>query len=83
MYVTMEHGHHSERQVAEMAAIARRLDWVLMIRPVDSAPSTLRKCMDLGCSGLVLPNVESAAELGQYPIVTLEKQVPNMIGNLV
>jgi 2-keto-3-deoxy-L-rhamnonate aldolase RhmA len=63
MYVTMEHGHHSERQVAEMAAIARRLDWVLMIRPVDSAPATLRKCMDLGCSGLVLPNIESAAEL--------------------
>ena len=63
MYVTMEHGHHSDQQVAEMAAIARRLDWVLMIRPIDSTPATLRKCMDLGCSGLVLPAIESAAEL--------------------
>jgi hypothetical protein len=52
MYVTMEHGHHSEQQVADMAAVAWRLDRVLMIRPVDSTPATLRKCMDLGCSGL-------------------------------
>ena len=64
----MEHGHHSDEQVAQMCAIARQLDWVLMIRPnVDrydsSAAQTLRKAMDLGCSGLVLPNIESAKDL--------------------
>lgn len=69
MYVTMEHGIHSDEQVMQMCAIARQLDWVVMIRPcVDSyangsAAATLRKCMDLGCSGLVLPNVETTEDL--------------------
>ena len=40
-----------------------------MIRPcVDSyangsTAATLRKCMDMGCSGLVLPNVETVEDL--------------------
>eukprot|EP01052_Picozoa_sp_SAG31_P040192 SAG31_NODE_5763_length_2338_cov_2.584636_1_plen_249_part_00 len=70
MYVTMEHGTHSDEQVAQMCATARQLDWVVMIRPCvgdsysnGSAAATLRKCMDMGCSGLVLPNVETLEDL--------------------
>ena len=36
----------------------------------------------VGCN-LGLIRSCSALEVGEYPIVTLEKQLPNMIGNLV
>jgi hypothetical protein len=30
-----------------------------------------------------LDSLQAAVKLGLYPIVTLEKQLPNMVGNLV
>ena len=70
MYATMEHGVHSDEQVMQMCTAARQLDWVVMIRPCidaysngSAAAATLRKCMDMGCSGLVLPNVETLEDL--------------------
>lgn len=58
-----EHGVHSDTLVAEVCAMGRQLDFPVLIRPIDTESSTIRRAMDRGPCGLLLPTVESAAEL--------------------
>ncbi|MDP6017669.1 MAG: aldolase/citrate lyase family protein [Candidatus Latescibacteria bacterium] len=58
-----EHGVHGDALVAEVCAVARQVDFPVLIRPVDTESSTIRRAVDRGPCGLLLPTVESAHQL--------------------
>lgn len=58
-----EHGVHSDALVAEVCALGRQLDFPVLIRPIDTQAATIRRAIDRGPCGLLLPAVESAADL--------------------
>ena len=61
--IDREHGAHSDELTAEVCALGRYLDVAVLIRPIDSDYSTIRKAIDLGPCGLLLPTVEGASQL--------------------
>jgi 4-hydroxy-2-oxoheptanedioate aldolase len=63
LIIDMEHGSPNTDIVAEACALGRLIDFPVMIRPVDHEMSTIRKAMDLGPCGFLLPTVQSAADL--------------------
>lgn len=58
-----EHGTHDDTLVAAVCAVGRQLDFPVLIRTVDCQYSTVRRAIDRGPCGLLLPTVESAAQL--------------------
>lgn len=58
-----EHGVHDDTLVAEVCALGRQIDFPVLIRPVDTQASTIRRAIDRGPCGLLLPTVESTAQL--------------------
>ncbi len=58
-----EHGTHADTLVAEVCALGRQVDFPVLIRPVDCETSTIRRAIDRGPCGLLLPTVDSAAQL--------------------
>lgn len=63
LIVDQEHGVHADGLVAEVCALGRQLDFAVLIRPVDTEYATIRRAADRGPCGLLLPSVESSAEL--------------------
>jgi len=58
-----EHGVHADERVAQVCALGRQLDFAVLIRPIDTEYSTIRRAIDRGPCGLLLPTVESAQDL--------------------
>jgi len=59
-----EHGTHSDADVAAVCAAGRILKFPVLVRIVDSGNySMLRRAIDLGCVGLLLPTVETTETL--------------------
>ena len=63
LIIDMEHGVHDPTLVVEMCAMGRLLDFPVLVRPIDLEMSTIRRVMDMGACGMLLPTVESAADL--------------------
>lgn len=63
LIIDLEHGSHGQELVGEVCATGRRLGLPVLIRPRSNDYMTLRHAIDLGCSGLLLAAVESAAQL--------------------
>jgi len=63
LIIDMEHGSPNTDVVAEACALGRLIDFPVLIRPVDHEMSTIRKAIDLGPCGFLLPTVQSAADL--------------------
>ena len=61
--VDREHGAHSDELTAEVCAIGRAIDFAVLIRPIDLTYSTIRKTIDLGPCGMLLPTVENGGQL--------------------
>ncbi len=58
-----EHGVHGDTLVAQVCALGRQVGFAVLIRPIDTATSTIRRAIDRGPCGLLLPTVESKAQL--------------------
>jgi len=58
-----EHGVHSDSLVAEVCALGRQVNFPVLIRPIDTETSTIRRAIDRGPCGLLLPTVESVSQL--------------------
>ena len=58
-----EHGVHSDDLVARVCALGRMVDFPVLIRTIDTAYSTIRRAIDRGPCGFLLPGIESAADL--------------------
>lgn len=63
LIVDMEHGAFGEDLVAEVCTIGRLLEFPVLIRPLYHEYPLLRRSMDLGPCGLLLPCVDSAETL--------------------
>lgn len=63
LIIDLEHMAFDAAMVAEACATGRREDFAVLIRPRDASPESVRIALDLGPSGLLIPNVESAAIL--------------------
>lgn len=63
MIVDQEHGAFPDDRVATVCAVGRMADFAVILRPIDCAYSTIRRAIDLGPCGLLLPGVESTADL--------------------
>ena len=63
LIIDLEHGAHSEQQVAEVCALGRMIDFPVLIRPIDCDYATIRRTIDFGPCGCLLPGVESAIAL--------------------
>lgn len=60
-----EHDTFSPELVGDVCAMGRLLDFAVLIRPIDHTMSTIRKTIDMGPCGMLLPTVESAETLDQ------------------
>jgi 2-keto-3-deoxy-L-rhamnonate aldolase RhmA len=65
LIIDQEHGTHANTLVAEVCALGRMVDFPVLVRPIDCGYSTIRQTIDRGPCGLLLPSVESPAELDQ------------------
>ncbi|MEM7116411.1 MAG: aldolase/citrate lyase family protein [Chloroflexota bacterium] len=63
MIVDMEHGVHAPELVVEICALGRMIDFPILIRPIDLEMSTIRRVLDMGAVGMLLPTVQSATDL--------------------
>ncbi|APZ96530.1 HpcH/HpaI aldolase family protein [Fuerstiella marisgermanici] len=58
-----EHGCHTDETVAQVCQVARLADFPVLMRTVSCELSEIRRAIDLGPCGLLLPNIESASQL--------------------
>jgi 4-hydroxy-2-oxoheptanedioate aldolase len=65
LIIDNEHGAFSPELVQDVCAMGRLLDFAVLIRPIDHTMSTIRKTIDMGPCGMLLPTVESAGTLDQ------------------
>ncbi len=65
LIIDMEHGYHSDQEVAQACQIGRLLDFPVLIRPVSSYPDTVRRTLDLGPCGLMVPAIEGLDQLNE------------------
>lgn len=61
--VDREHGAFSDETVAEFCRVGRLADFAVLVRTLSSEPSVVRRTIDLGPCGILLPNVESTEQL--------------------
>ena len=60
MVVDQEHGAFPDDRVATVCAVGRMADFAVILRPIDCAYSTVRRAIDLGPCGLLLPGGRGA-----------------------
>jgi 2-keto-3-deoxy-L-rhamnonate aldolase RhmA len=65
MIIDNEHGAFSPELMADVCAAGRLADLAVLMRPISHDMNTIRKSIDMGPCGLLLPNVNSAAVLDQ------------------
>jgi 2-keto-3-deoxy-L-rhamnonate aldolase RhmA len=63
MIVDCEHGPHDQEAIAAACQIGRLIDFPVLIRPISCAYDVVRRAIDLGPCGLMLPSVEDPAQL--------------------
>ncbi len=61
--IDKEHIEHDDTLIADACRIGRMLDFAVLIRPARTDAESVRLAMDLGACGLMLPMIESAAQL--------------------
>lgn len=61
--VDREHGAFSDETVAEICRIGRLANFAVLVRTISCEPSVVRRTIDLGPCGILLPNVETTEQL--------------------
>lgn len=61
--VDCEHGPHDATTIAEACAVGRMLDFPVLIRPISYEYDQVRRAIDMGPCGLMIPSVETPAQL--------------------
>jgi len=65
LIVDMEHGYHSDQDVARSCQIGRLLQFPVLVRTVSSDPDTVRRALDFGPCGLMFPAIEGREQLNE------------------
>src|SRR5687768_17088874 len=59
--IDMEHSSPSIETVADMAVLARALEFPLIVRPPEGSRAWITRLLDVGVSGLHIPQVDTPA----------------------
>lgn len=85
LVVDREHGPHSDEVVAQVCQVGRLAGFPVLMRTVSCETSVIRRAMDMGPSGLLLPCIESTAQLDMVQEAVLMpprgKRRPGGMGN--
>ena len=65
LIIDSEHGDFTDEAVSQICQIGRLANFPVMVRAISCEMSVIRRTMDLGPCGILLPNVESTEELDQ------------------
>lgn len=65
LIIDREHGCFSDETVAHVCQTGRLADFPVLVRTVSTETSIIRRIVDLGPCGILLPNVETTAELDE------------------
>lgn len=65
LIIDCEHGDFSDELVAQICQVGRLANFPVLVRTISCEPSVVRRKIDLGPCGILLPNVESTEELDQ------------------
>ena len=63
LIVDREHGYHTDEEVAQVCQVARLADFPVLMRVVSCETSVIRRALDMGPCGLLLPCIESTQQL--------------------
>jgi 2-keto-3-deoxy-L-rhamnonate aldolase RhmA len=63
LIVDCEHGPHADADVAAACQVGRLLGFPVLVRPISCAYDVLRRAIDMGPCGLMLPAVEDTSQL--------------------
>ncbi|KUL97377.1 hypothetical protein DK26_01560 [Bosea sp. WAO] len=72
--IDMEHGATDYRDIVEHARAARGSDLAVLVRVPSIAIDSIKRCLDLGADGIVVPlvrsarDVEAALDFARYPL---------------
>lgn len=61
--VDAEHGHLDWRDILEHIRAAVRSDTVVLVRVAENNPALVKRALDIGADGIVIPWIESVADL--------------------
>jgi 2-keto-3-deoxy-L-rhamnonate aldolase RhmA len=65
MIIDAEHGAFSPELIAEVCAVGRLMNFAVLIRPSTHEIATIRRTLDMGACGLLLPSVNGAEDLDE------------------
>jgi 2-keto-3-deoxy-L-rhamnonate aldolase RhmA len=61
--IDAEHGHLDWKNIVEHLRAATRSSTVVLVRLAEDNPGLIKRALDIGADGVVVPHVESAAQL--------------------
>jgi 2-keto-3-deoxy-L-rhamnonate aldolase RhmA len=65
LIIDQEHNAFDEEKVSDACALARLIDFPVLIRPPEAQYSFIRRAADKGCVGFLLPTVEDTKQLDE------------------
>lgn len=65
LIIDTEHGAFSPELIVEVCSIGRLLNFAVLIRPISHEINTVRRTIDMGACGLLLPTVQGAENLDE------------------
>ena len=65
LIIDSEHGDFSDELISQICQIGRLAEFPVLVRTISCEPSVVRRKLDLGPCGILLPNVETTEELDQ------------------
>lgn len=85
LIVDREHGAFSNELVSHICQVGRLANFPVLVRTISCEPSVIRRAMDLGPCGLLLPCVETTEQLDQVQQAALMpprgRRRPGGLGN--
>jgi 2-keto-3-deoxy-L-rhamnonate aldolase RhmA len=65
LIIDTEHGFFSQELICDVCALGRQLRFPILVRPVSHDLTIVRRALDMGPCGLLLPGIEAAEMLDQ------------------
>lgn len=65
LIIDCEHGNFSDRDVSQICQVGRLANFPVLVRTISCESTVVRRKLDLGPCGILLPNVESTEQLNQ------------------
>src|SRR5271166_4499707 len=61
--IDAEHGHLDWKEIVEHVRAAVRSDTVVFVRLAENSPALIKRALDVGADGVIIPWIETALQL--------------------